>query len=68
MAAWGYDLMTFPDKQGASDLLHNFFNVTMGPYWDRRLEHVKHHYKGRCAVVLQFSLMKTSIQPLHRVM
>ncbi len=46
LAAWGYDLLSFPHKQAASSLLNNLFHVTLGSYWHARLEHVKQHYKG----------------------
>lgn len=46
LAAWGYDLLTFPDNQEAQELLHKLFSVTLGPYWHPRVDHVWQHYKG----------------------
>lgn len=46
LAAWGYDLMTFPEKQRAQEELHKLFTFTLGPYWHPRVDHVWQHYKG----------------------
>ena len=45
-AAWGYDLLTFPDRQAAQSVLQKLFSVTLAQYWNPRLAHVKNHYKG----------------------
>ncbi|KAL0018880.1 hypothetical protein WJX77_000859 [Trebouxia sp. C0004] len=47
IAAWGYDIMTFPEKQRAQEELHQLFTFTLGPYWHPRVDHVWQHYKGR---------------------
>ena len=46
LAAWGYDLLTFPDNKEAQELLHKLFSITLGPYWHPRVDHVWQHYKG----------------------
>ena len=46
LAAWGYDMLTFPDKHDAQDLLHRFSTVILAPYWNEKVKHVWHHYKG----------------------
>jgi len=45
LAAWGYDLMTFPENKRAQEELHKLFTFTLGPYWHPRVDHVWQHYK-----------------------
>ncbi len=49
LAAWGYDLMTFPENKRAQEELHKLFTFTLGPYWHPRVDHVWQHYKGMSA-------------------
>ncbi len=46
LAIWGYDTPNFPGRHSANELLHELYEVTLGPYWSSQRKHIDNHYLG----------------------
>eukprot|EP00891_Asterochloris_glomerata_P004935 jgi/Astpho2/4935/Aster-06674 len=55
VAAWGYDIPTFPDHKACTELMHDWYQATLcghwlqgetRSYWSDRRQHLDNHYIG----------------------